>query len=1024
MRTTARNDGLWEIRLLGALEATRGDSRIARFSTQPTANLLAYLAYNLSQSHPRESLADRIWPGKPPKEQRHSLCQALHSLKRQFGSPSMPWESILVGSNSEIRLNPRAVRTDVSQFAWLDTRARQTADSAERLALSLRAVNLYTGDLVPSCFDDWAVVARERLAAAFARLLRESLKQLEERGEREHALELALHAFRAAPHREPACKDAIRLLAATGQPAQARELFELLTQSMRDYSNHNPSPALEEFVNRECGLGARPSRRPAPVAVSECSKPEPSNANQSPKAAQSWPLDLTRFIGREEELTSLRALLEPSSSSRLITLVGPGGVGKTRLAVEAALSLDEAYGGRLHFVSLGSLTDGDSIKASLLSAAGLSSDSKDVVGALSETWDGPAVLLVLDNAEHVADFCAGLIDRLLESIAGLHCLVTSRTTLKSRGEQVVRVSPLPVPAVHGTPERLSEFASIQMFVDRARLVSPDFVITPRNAPTMATLCQRLEGLPLAIELAAARSYTLTPAQMLTEMEDRFGFLVSRQRGTEARRLTLRDTIQWSYSLLSPEAQKSLRFLSVFTGGCTLAAARAVIGKEFALAALEELLDHSLLQSRDQGDEKRYSMLELIREFAAERLSEPERKFAESLHARYYASLAEEMNDKLVGSEGRSAIRTLDTEHPNLRAALSRGADPNFQLRIAAALWRYWSQRGSATEGRTLLSMALDSGEGPRRLRIRALNGYAALAHQQQDFAAGSLRLEESIRLATECDDLRGLAEALHTRAVALDEQGFHEQAEEDGSASLQIRQSLGDYWGAAASHNALGRIARNRGRLDAARLHLRHSLKIYETLEDWSRAAILYNNLGVISYEARDFPAASAAYEHILDLARDSGDRLLEATALYNLAEARFRMGARGAVAHPLIESIRILLEVGDRGGVGYPLITLANLAAEGGDFVRAARLMAAAEHTLAASGMELPVVGRELQSRDIELIRSSLPDWEFQAAWEYGSTLPLERTIAIALQDYHDEAFESDRASETGIPVEGSEII
>ncbi|HLV80456.1 MAG TPA: AAA family ATPase, partial [Chthonomonadaceae bacterium] len=445
---------LCRIELLGGLCLRQGDRVITRFSTQKTANLLAYLAYFRHQCHPREVLIEMLWPDCDPDAGRNRLSTALWSLRRLLEPPGVPAGTVLQTTHFDVGLNASAVTTDVTDFLAAFRNAARSKTPSERRQHLLRAVELYQSELLPGFYEDWALTAQRRLADLY--------------------------------------EQAKRFLTANSQQVDALETIASSLPSTDTDSDRLPPASL--------------------------------------------PAAFTRFFGREEELARLQEMLSPlsrlSSRPRLVTVTGTGGIGKTRLVLEAARRLHQAYAGALWFVSLADISDPRWIGNALIEAlhlprTGNREPLEQVTAFLKER--SASTLLILDNFEQLVEGGAKIVQSLLEQAPALMCLVTSRRLLRLSSEREFALLPLPVPHREDQSERLSLYESVRLFIDRAQTVRPNFQVTNKNAPAVAALCYALEGIPLALELAAARAQVLTPEQMLAQMRRRFAFLVSKQR---------------------------------------------------------------------------------------------------------------------------------------------------------------------------------------------------------------------------------------------------------------------------------------------------------------------------------------------------------------------------------------------------------------------------------------------------------------------------------------------------------------
>ncbi|MBV9468120.1 MAG: AAA family ATPase, partial [Abitibacteriaceae bacterium] len=624
----------WRIELLGGLRACSLPEKgraLTRFRTRKTGALLAYLSYYLHQQHSREVLIEVLWPASSPETGRNNLRLALASLRRQLEPPDVPPGSILQADRNVISLNPAAVTTDIAAFESSLLAASQAAD-AERARLLAHAVELYHGPLLPGYYESWIPLEEERLEGLFLAAQSQLLTYLEQHGDFATALRIAQRTASVAPSHEPARADVRRIydLIATANAGRGSRVsntadFASPRKSKEALQGTDDSATSQE---NSAATVTRSTRRAKPkVAAKSAAKA------QARQAWQHVPPQFTRFFDREAELIHLMELLQ-SQQSRLITLTGPGGSGKTRLSVEVARQLLERkappWQGEVWFVALGDLQDANLIPDAIADTLGLpQAASGPSLDHVAQALTVQPVLLVLDNFEQIVSEGAGILRLLLTQATTLTCLVTSRQRLKLAGELEYPVLPLPVPkpSNSGTPELLARCQSVQLLVDRAQLARPDFQLTRANATSIARLVTRLDGIPLALELAAARLAVLSPAQVLSSLEASFDFLINRQPDAIPRHRSLHACIEWSYQLLSPALQRFFAQLSVFYGGWTLEAAQVVCQEMRALEYLEQLREASLIRvetiEADGAGEivnTRFRMFETLREYAQEQLT--------------------------------------------------------------------------------------------------------------------------------------------------------------------------------------------------------------------------------------------------------------------------------------------------------------------------------------------------------------------------------------------------------------------
>jgi len=660
------------------------------------------------------------------------------------------------------------------------------------------------------------------------------------------------------------------------------------------------------------------------------------------------PLTFTRFFGRAKELAWLQeALVQPET--RLVTMTGSGGCGKTRLALEAARQSLQPFGGAVWFVPLQALATPGLIPGAVADALQLPrSPHIEPLDQAVEALSRQPSLLVLDNFEHLAGEGALVLRTLLQRVPTLTCLVTSRQTLDLSGEAEFFVAPLPTPSGEGTPEGLMTCDSVQLFVDRAQAARPDFQVTPANARAVSALCDRLEGIPLALELAGARAQVLTPAQMLGQLEHRFEFLVTRKRDVPDRHRTLRAAVDWSYQSLTPELQRFFRQLSVFRGGWTVEAAAAVCEEPKALECLEQLRECSLIlldEGAEEAGEVRFRLLETLREYGEKQLTEEEANALGQRHAECYLELAEKADAQDRGPQAKEWLDRLEREHDNLRAALAWLQEApgvaQTQLRLARALLHFWNFRGYLSEGRAHLDEALRRPDATAATKARAgaLSGASGLAGRQGDFAAARALAEEGLSISRELEEASEVAACLAKLGGVAMVLGRYAAAKAMLEEALGIWRGLGDRPGVASALNNLGMLAWYEGDHAASRPLYQEALGMYREEGDRSNAATCLANLGDEALTRGDYAAAKGMYEESLALFREVGHGQAVSSSRVNLGYLALAEGDNASAAALLEEALTSARELGELGTVANCLRDLGVVARHQGDFARARAL-------------------------------------------------------------------------------------
>jgi predicted ATPase/DNA-binding CsgD family transcriptional regulator len=773
-------------------------------------------------------------------------------------------------------------------------------------------------------------------------------------------------------------------------------------------------------------------------------------------ARHNLPAQLTRLIGREQEVATACVLLrEPEV--RLLTLSGTGGVGKTCLSLRIASDLAKDFADGVCFVSLASINDSDLVLPTIAQTLGLRElVDQSRIELLTAYFHEKDLLLLLDNFEHVIG-AAPALAALLGSCPSLKILVTSREVLRLRGERAFPVLPLALPDLSHLPEpgALSEYAAIALFLQRAHSVNPDFQITSANAKTIAAICTHLDGLPLGLELAAARLKVLSPQALLARLEHRFAILTQGPRDMPARQQTLRNTLAWSYDLLNVQEQRLFRQLALFAGGCTMEAIEAICKTPddenvhvFDLAT--SLLDKSLIQQqRAAGEEElRFMMLETIREYGLEYLAiSGELELTRRAHAQYFLGLAQEIGSQLSDPQQAVRLERLEREHDNLRAAmgwsLERGdhvqdVDERIAtaLQFGIALRGFWVVHGHWSEGRTFLKQALAASEGKATpLQAKALEVAVSLAvyqldhergealchallaqcrergdiegiafalyllgtcvWQRGDFAVARSFMEQSLAVSKQVDDKKMVAHVLSDLAGMLTQQGEYEQAYALLEESLSIDRELGNIRGIAYSLRALAlTIFVSKG--DPARVCalLEESLALSQELGDKSALARCLSHMALVALRQDDAVRARELAEESMALHKEIGEEWGISWVLAIVAKVKACQGNDRASIALYEESLALARKINSKLNIAVCLEGMASVLAKQGEFVRATLLWGAAEALREAIAAPIWPVERDAYERSVTEARSRLGEWIFAATWSQGRTRPLEQIL------------------------------
>jgi predicted ATPase/transcriptional regulator with XRE-family HTH domain len=745
--------------------------------------------------------------------------------------------------------------------------------------------------------------------------------------------------------------------------ADERRPSRQMAEQLADYLG---IPDDQRAIFIECARGLRPMDRmpltremvPGPNA------PRPSNL----------PTPLTPLIGREAEAAAVKRYIS-LPGTRLLTLTGPPGIGKTRLSIQVASELCPDFDEGIYFIPLAPLTTPDLVPRALSQILGINeSEERSLVSALINYIQSKPMLLVLDNFEHLLA-AAPILVEVLQACPRLKILATSRSALNVSGEHQYPVSPLLLPDTEGhlSLETLAEYPSIILYVNRAQATDPYFTLTEANAYAVAEICSKLDGLPLAIELAAAHTRLLKPQELLTRLNHRLSLLSGGPTDLPPRQRTLRAAIRWSYDLLDNREQIIFSRLAVFLGGWTLEAAEAITmqreehpeGAGDVFATLSALVDKSLVQKSEPAQmQARFTMLETIREYALEKLEQQgEIEMIRKRHSDFFLKLAEDSEPALRSPKQQDWLNRLDEEHNNLRAALQwnldRG-DSETALKLVGALWRYWWMHNYFHEGRSWLEKALNQAEpSPTSWRARALNGAGILARSQGDYAGAQTYLEACLEIQKTQADPVGVANVLNSLGLLAYVQGDHVQAAKIHEQALAYRRNIGDQRGIAIS----------------------------------------LNNLALSIQETGDFDQAELLFRESLDLSRQVGDTRGVSAAIINLGATMLDQGLAEQADGLYREALLFSKGLKDQDGIIQCLEGLAGVASLQQRPERAARLLGAALALRSTIGLPVHPFNRLRYQRIEDSIKKQLPAEAIASQQAIGKEMTLDRAIDYALQ-------------------------
>jgi predicted ATPase/DNA-binding SARP family transcriptional activator len=922
-----------EFRLLGPLEVERDDQVLAVGGRRQRA-LLALLLLQANTVVARDRLIDALWGENPPETAANALQVAVHALRKLLG----PDRIVTHGPGYLIRVEKGEL--DLQSFVELVERARDEAPAA--VAESLReALALWAGPVLTELGEaPFAEAERARLEQLHHGALEERIAADLDLGRHAELLPELEALVAAHPYRERLRREYMLALYRSGRQAEALEVYRHTRRTLVDELGIEPGAELQELERAIL-------------------RQDPALALPASRAKSNIPAPLTPLVGRGLELAALTSLLR-SGQARLLTLTGPGGTGKTRLALEAAWELVSDFGDGVFFVDLAPLADPELVPRQILGALALDEQpSRPVSETLKEALRTQEALLVLDNFEGVVD-AGPLVTELLAAAPGLKALVTSRVVLHLSGEHEYPVPPLALPDLeHDRLDSIARNEAVELFTARARAVSPAFGLTEANARILAAICVALDGLPLAIELAAARTRALPPEAMLERLESRLDLLEAGPRDAPARQRTLRATLDWSFELLDGDEQRLLESLAVFSGGATIEAAESVCRAD--LAGLSSLVDNSLLRREEPG-EPRYRLLETIREYALERLHQrPDAEEIHRRHAEHFRAEAERAAKELrAGQPSSEVYARLEADLDNIRTAL-RWADsgaPEQMLLLAGTLKLFWRVRGHLDEGRLWLDEALAHSAEPTPGRARALEAAGALAQRRGDYATAKEQWQEGLDIWRDLGDEEGVARALGDLASVFDLEGDAEQAiplYEESAALLR---------------------------------HLGHEYEL----------GTVVSNLGVCLMSLGRLEEAEKLYTEAVALCRASGRAEQLVISLFNLGRVSMLRDRPEPAAAWFQEALEAARELGYREMIAYCLKGIGEVWAVRGKAEPAARLIGASDRLFGELGAHVEASEQATYVRTVDELRSRLGDHAYDAAHAEGQSTPLEESLSLAL--------------------------
>lgn len=941
-----------EIRLLGKFEVSR-DGKPVTITSRPAQSLFAYLILNAGTSNRREKLAGLMWPDSLEETARDNLRHALWRLRKVLEVAS---------STGFLHADDLTISFKESSDYWLDAAELEKLSESASDDELMTVLSEYQGELLPGFYDEWVLLEREHLNSIFEHHMARLMSLLQDEKRWLDILDWGERWIRLGQKPESAYRALMSAHAAKGDMSKVAATYERCVKSLSEFGMEPSEQTHTLYENLKSG------KEETPNVVHTSTK-----AVIKPTSSSNIPLALTSFIGRERELNDISRLL---STSRLLTLIGPGGIGKTRLAIQIANDSIKKFKDGVFWVDLVGLSDPNLMPQEIARSLKLREVSNELFIEVLKAYLGSKnLLIVLDNCEHLIEASAKNAEQLLAACPKLKILATSREGLGIFNETIWHVPPLPLPEIHGrlSLKELQEFASIQLFFERARALKSNFVLTEQNAMSVAQICQRLDGIPLAIELATARIKVLSVDEIASRLSDRFSVLTSGSRTALPRHQTLRATIDWSHDLLTEPERILFRRLSVFVNGFTLDAAEVVcclgeLKRSAILDLLGRLVDKSfvIVETTSGTDGMRFRLLETIRQYALEKLAGiGEAAAIHSQHLEFFINLVEKAEPELERAAQGAWLDRLETELDNMRSAIDwalTSLQTISALRMVAGLRRFWLIRNHDAEGieRVRILLSLPDAMEPTSARLKGLNTYFFMLWAHGKLTGVQPLIEEALALGVKLEDRWNTAFAFLWAGVSAVEQGDYLHARYYLEQSRKEWKDSGDTIAVAMSLAFLGEIAIIQNDSALAEDLFETALQQFKQVQDYPFLGMMLRRLG--------------------QLAMYQGD-LLKAAAFIR-------------------EGLVYNWNIHDYRGTGACLAALAAVSAIQGQTERAAQLSGIVEAMLEFSHIPLLPFDQQQYERNVSWLHRQFDEKSLSKFWAQGKAMTMGQAIEFALKE------------------------
>ncbi|MBX7132076.1 MAG: tetratricopeptide repeat protein [Fimbriimonadaceae bacterium] len=972
------------VELFGGPVFRCGTLAVSKFETRKTALLLGVLAVEPGKTWNRNAVCEILWPYEDSEIARTRLRQAVAALRRALGDAN----DFLEADRVDLRLSAE-VDSDVSQFERLSKRSRTLSDPSEKAGVLAKAAALIRENFLPGFTEDWAASLRDHYRAARLEAMENAASIFAELGQRTEATDAFAAVLRYDPLREDVARRLMTQYFEAGLAPNALRVFRELSAALQNQIGFDPS---QETVDL-----AESIRRAAPRPTSSLADDLTSGLSESKHTFPSLCEPDTPLFGRGAELAeALQALVE--EGARLLTITGIGGIGKTRLSQALAQAIVGIDDRPVWIVGLENFQEGGEVAAAILEGSGFKRiGAEEALDQLCDRLKAVRGVLILDNFEQIVDAGAGVIAEVLKKCPHLQFVVTSRVLLCLAAERELPLRPLPLPE-GVSPE---DCPSVQLFLERSRAARPGFAYSA----AVSQLVERLEGIPLALTLAAARAPVLTADQMLDQIDRRFEFLAAQRRDLPARHRTMAAAIDWSIQSLSEQLRLFFSRLSVFRGGFTLDAAVEVARIEGldAIDGLQQLRERSLILATEDDLGLRFRMLETIREYGAGLQDEAEAYSNRLRHAEFFAGFAARADEGVRGPEQGVWLRRMDLERPNALAALDWASEnqPEVAARILAGFWMFWHIRGLYHEGRDRGQRAIRAyrPDPPTAIYARALNGLGVMYDRCCDFELGRETLLQSVAVSKAVGDPDLLANSLNNLGNLEFACGLYDEAREHQDQALQINRERGYVRGEAMIAANLGNIACAMMDFGAAEQYLLSALAVNQETGNHHWQANNLTSLGIVAIQRGDFVEAAERLSDSLDLKRQVGHPMGIALTLNYIAQLELRRGRIGEASVALAESLEILMSQESPTLVAGGLQVASRVAAALGLIQDAAVLLGSSESIREQFSIPIHLFEQAENSARREELETALGRERFGEALARGARLSSAKALQLALR-------------------------